>query len=141
MARQEPFELRKLCLLDDGKIEKAFDAGSGTDLLTLVRSLKFKSDGTASGTIHQGRESLGKHISAQVEQTIPEEVTLRVPVFKNAVSTVTIPCAVEIDPQSQTFKLTPYPGELHRGKVQAIESVVETLGEQSSEVPIYIGKP
>ncbi len=110
-------------------------------LLTLIRKLKFQNDKGATGDIQHGRESLGRSITASInaDNELPDELTLRVPIFENHPFIAPIVCAIEIFPHESMFKLTPYPLELRKAMDGALDSIAQTLAP--AEVPTYLGQP
>lgn len=110
-------------------------------LLGLVRNLKFTSGTQAAGEIQHGRESLGRQIESQVSgaATIPEEVTLFVPVWENHHFRAGVACALEVMTDSATFRLTPYPMELENAIGLALDSLGDMLFE--AEIPAFRGAP
>jgi len=115
------------------------------DLLGLVRNLKFTNAGQAVGNIQHGRESLGKSIESQVsgESSIPEEIRVSVPVWKNWNVRESIMCAIEIESQTQQFRLTPYPNELDNALDRSLMALHAFLagGEDSKRPPVFRGHP
>lgn len=115
------------------------------DLLGLVRNLKFTNAGQAVGNIQHGRESLGKSIESQVsgESSLPEEIRVTVPIWKNWNVRQDIACAIEIDSQSQTFRLTPYPNELDNALDRSLMALHAFLaGDKGSKrPPVFRGHP
>jgi hypothetical protein len=113
-----------------------------SNLLPLVRDLKFTGASEGAGNIQHGRESIGRSITNAVtgQSAIPEEVALTVPVFENHPLRARISCALEVVPQDQTFQLIPYPLEVHQAMDAALADVVATL--KADGVPTsYNGSP
>lgn len=121
-------------------------AGTQQDsrLLDWVRSVRFTSQGTAAGQVRHGRESMGRDLDAAVTSELadecPEEITLLVRVYDDPVMTTRskVVCAVEIEPASEEFSLTPLPLELHN----AIEDQVERIGSdfrEGAKCPVFRG--
>lgn len=111
----------------------------GSELLATVRNLKWSGNSDASGNLQHAKESLGRAIEASVSGagTIPEEVTLQVPVFENFSFLVSIRCAVEVLVHEQQFRLTPYPLALRRGMDETMKALLEELEAQPS--PCFLG--
>jgi hypothetical protein len=112
-----------------------------SNLLAIVRDLRFNTAGEGTGTIQHGSESLGKSLVARVAgiDAIPEGVYLSVQVFENWAQNVTIPCAIDILTQEQQFRLVPYPGELRKAKDETLAGILEFLAGNENEVPAYLG--
>ena len=113
-----------------------------SNLLPLVRQLKFTADRASEAAIQHGRESIGKQITAAVtgESAIPEEVTLFVPVFENHPFRARIQCAVEVMVLDQAFRLTPYPMEMRQAVDAALEDVRHVVG--GPDMPrVFRGQP
>lgn len=116
-------------------------------LLQCLRSIKFRvhSDGTSK--VAQGKASIGKIIDAELTgaDALPEYVTFDVPVFGVASLPVRalVRCALEVNPQLETFQLVALPGEVEKatsvGENWVRDAVETALGD--AEVPIYYGKP
>jgi len=113
-----------------------------TNLLALVRNLKFSSAGEAAGAIQQGRESMSRHVINEVrgEAAIPEEITLAIPVYENHPFTGQVICAVEVMSAEQMFKLTPLPMSLRRCVDDALGDI-RNLMEDDGLLPMFKGSP
>jgi len=111
------------------------------NLLALLRQLKFANSADAAAAIQHGRESIGKQILLSVtgESAIPEEMALNIPVFDNFDRRTRVMCAIEIFPQEQQFRLTPYPQELKRAMDETIESIA-FLFEGDDMPPAFRGE-
>lgn len=115
---------------------------ANSDLLALIRNLKFDRTTDGSGDIQHGRESMGRQLTAQVKglNAIPEEFALDVPVWNNFGKKQRVCCALEIDPQAETFTITPYPVELFNAMQSSLVAVRDLLAAQA-KLPAFIGKP
>lgn len=113
-----------------------------SNLLQLVRQLKFNATQDGGATIQHGKESIGRNITAQVtgEAAIPEEVTLMLSVFENFRFAVNVLCAVEINPHDQTFRLTPYPLQL-RAAMDLTMDEIDQFFEADDLPNAYRGNP
>lgn len=111
-------------------------------LLSLIRNLKFNATADGGANLQHARESLGRAITAQVtgEQAIPEETTLMIPVYENHPFLARVVCAIEVFPQEQKFKLTPYPMELRRANDDTLASIAELLTDDGLP-PVFRGSP
>lgn len=106
------------------------------NLLSIIRDVKFTANSTGAGVVNHGRQSMSRDMVEDVMGTgaIPEEVTLKMKPFDNMQFESHIQCAVEVDPSTCSFKLTPYPGQLRKCIDQVLSVAVETLGDS---VPCY----
>lgn len=114
-------------------------------LLNRVRRMTWTSVTTSER--QTAKESMGRSIEAQAgtsAESIPEEITLTVPVFENPGERAVYPvrCAVEVLPEERQFRLTPLPGEVERVFGLALASIAERLAAMlPKDVPVYIGVP
>ncbi len=115
---------------------------SSSNLIQLVRDLKFTSGGEVEGSIQHGNESMGRKIANQVtgQGAIPEEITLRIRVFENHPAIVPVACALEILPAEGCFRLTPYPMELRKAMDDTLSSVAFVFSDDGLP-PVYRGRP
>lgn len=113
-----------------------------SNLLALVRQLKFSNAAEGAGNIQHGRESIGRSISAAItgEAALPEDVYMQVPVFENHPFRARVACALEVMPQDQTFQLIPYPLEVQQAMDAALADVVNTL-KGDNVPPAFRGSP
>lgn len=116
----------------------------GNGLLGLVRNLKFRNDAAGMGNLQHGRESMGKTIEAEVLGTdaLPEEVTFHARVFDLPECRVARPvtCALEIDPHTQTFRLTPLPLQLEEALEAELSEIEARIRGAVQGVPLYRGQ-
>ena len=112
-------------------------------LLQILRALKFSASTDGGVELRQGKESMGKSIRAEVysDLAIPEETTLNVRLWENHHAAFQIGCAIEVFPAEQTFKLTPYPGELARLVESGLTSLQSLFAESLPEIRAYRGRP
>lgn len=120
--------------------------GDGSDLVTILRKLKFKADGTAEGDVQHGRESIGRSIVNEVTglNALPEEIAFSVPVFDNHPFRARIECALEINPADQTFRITAFPQQVKNAMDAALADVEFTLAGNDPKVilpPRFRGQP
>lgn len=128
-------------------------------LLQSVRLVKFRQEANSGGEIQHGKASIGKSLEAELRgaQTVPEEVTVCVPVFEGFLAhrTFEVECAVDIDAAAERFSLIPYPGSVE-GAIRAAEAAIgnqllEMLGsawvppedepEAELDIPVLYGSP
>lgn len=113
------------------------------NLLPIVRQVKFDSSDGGVSTVEHGRQSMGRQVMAAVTgaDIVPEETTLIVPVFENHGYAARIECAIEIDPATRTFKLTPYPLQVKAAMDGAMADLDELFSDVDELPPVYRGKP
>ncbi len=124
--------------------------GLAGNLIEIVRRVKFHATQRAEGVVEHGKTSLGKAITAEVTGTgtIPEAITLDVPVFANACFSnirEQVECAVEPSAETNTFQLIPFPGAIERAIARGEGEIGEKLGQMIADaglgvVPLY-GQP
>lgn len=116
-------------------------------LLEKVRRVKFATEQSATGVVTRERESMGREINSRAETqegAIPEEVTLKVPIYANPGLAFRVPirCAVDVDPARGLFQLHPLPDALTGAVQEAVAAMAETLfNELPESVPAYHGRP
>ena len=115
---------------------------SGSNLVQLLRDLKFVNNAAGEGNIQHGQESLGRSIVAKVAgvDAIPEDITIHVPVFDGYGQSQPVACAIEIMTQEQRFRLIPFPGEVERAEADALDYVRGILAENTPKIPVYLGE-
>ena len=124
--------------------------GMAGNLIEIVRRVKFHATQRAEGVVEHGKTSLGKAITAEVTGTgtIPESITLDVPVFANACFSnirESVECAVEPVAETSTFQLIPFPGAIERAVARGEAEIGEKLKRMIDDagldvVPLY-GQP
>lgn len=112
------------------------------EFLPLVRNIKWTSGAEAAADIQHGRESIGRSIQQTVrgESAIPEEIILGLPVWSNDTFRVSIRVAVEVLTAEQTFRLTPFPGEIENAMAAAYDYLIERFGHDNQLPPAFIGR-
>lgn len=139
----KPFAQRDLILLM--RTTFADCLGAAGDLLAVLRGVRFRSAAGGESMVKHGSRSVGKTLEQEITGTgaLPEYVKLQVPVWGNAfLSVQTVRLALEPDPETETFKLIPLPGELERaieageGRLGAV--LREQLGKGAA---LYYGEP
>jgi hypothetical protein len=112
-------------------------------LLNAVRAVRWSS--VTDVNVGKQRESLGRDIEARCVdgKDLPEEVTLKVPVFRQADerTPLSLRCSVEVDAGEGTFRLLPLPDEIDRVLQVAVASIAERLTGQLDGATAYYGKP
>ena len=121
--------------------------GPAGNLLALIRQVKFRVNSAGASEVQHQRTSLGKTLEAEMTGVgeLPEEMPLDVPVFAQAglVLVERVQCALEVDPQTAKFQLTPLPGELEQAQGRAEASIGRLLADalEGTEVAVYCGQP
>ena len=118
--------------------------GVPTELLSLLRSLRWNATGDVEGNIQHGKESLGKSIVNSVAgvEKIPEEVGLFVPVFDNYPTfRARVFVAIETLPEVQAFRLTPFPQEIENAFEAAMSGIRDDFAKASDRPKVFFGKP
>lgn len=117
-------------------------------LIDTLRSVKFEAQTSADSKIERGKSSVGKALNVHASglESVPEQVTLSVPIFENSFATlrVDVQCALEIYEAEQRLQLFPLPGEVEGAYAKAeshlCELIRDLLGKDSA-VPVYYGSP
>lgn len=110
------------------------------ELISLVRNLKFKADTSGDSDLQHGRQSISRSIIKEVKglDTIPESLLFQIKPFENINIVKRINVAIEIDEATETFKLTPMPGEWEK----MIDDVLnECMGSMPERVIALRGAP
>ncbi len=134
----------------------SLNGAAGPGLINAVRQVKFRVDSQGASEVQHGKSSIGKQLRAELtgEGTIPDEVTLEVPVFEGylAWKLFQVRCAIEIDAGNESFQLIPFPGEVERAIRQAEECLGQLLrdrlteaqdlqGPTEDDIPVLYGTP
>lgn len=112
--------------------------GSSSNILQLVRSIKFTSNSEGASNIQHGNESVGRSIIQQTrgEEAIPEFFDLNVNVYEQIPYLVTVRVYIEPRPGEQAFYVRPFP----RSVRSAIEETIAHIKSEVSDVaPAYLG--
>lgn len=117
-----------------------------SELLDIVRRVKFESGQVVSSNVQRGRESMGREVLSAVsaESEIPDAVTLRVTVYRTVGETESYPlrCTVEVDSMAGRFALIPFPDEIQRVQQLAVDSIAARLADGLPDgVRAYHGRP
>lgn len=121
--------------------------GRAGNLVEVLRKLKFRKDASGSSEISQGRASIGRSLTAELTgaESIPEEVTLDVPVFTGQPWRSTVACSLEADPATETFSLIPLAGAVEaavrEGEAKLMAALADALAAHECQVEIYYGTP
>lgn len=120
---------------------------SSSNILSSVRSVKFRQLAQGERDVQHGKVSLGKSLEAELNgaSTIPEEMSLWVPIFPGVVdAAIMIPVALDVDPVAEKFLLQPLPGSVDaaiREAEKRLGALVRAALEGVENVAIHYGCP
>lgn len=113
-------------------------------IVNVFRTIDFKRLDGSKGDIQHGKESLGRSVEAAVQGTvaIPEELVIGLPLYETLGErqNYSVRCAVEVDAQQGTFKLTPFAGETAHVLQEHQGNIHRRLLEHF-DVNVYYGSP
>lgn len=125
--------------------------GPSGNIVEILRRVKFRTGQEIVSEVGHGKASLGKAIEGEVTGTsiIPPELALAVPVWSNPCLSHlggTIRCALDPDPGTGTFRVTPLPGMIEITIDSACTGVGNDIrdrlqAEGVEGVGVYYGKP
>ena len=121
--------------------------GQTDRLLDIIRQIKWTVGDEGQSAIQHGKQSLGRKLTAEVYgvEAIPEEATFVVPVFEGIITSLQYPvsCAIEPLPQSQSFQVLPFPGQIEAAIAAAERHIGTVIAEElaSDDVSVYYGQP
>jgi hypothetical protein len=115
-------------------------------LVESCRKINFSVGSEGGSEVRQGKASVGKSIISQIQglNPIPEDIDVTVQVFQNVVvPPMSVPCALELNAENQTFQLIPYSGSVEEA-IAAAEGEIgikleSMLGD--AKVPVLYGEP
>jgi len=117
-------------------------------LIDTLRQVKFQAGQVADANIQRGKSSVGKSIATEATfiDTLPETVTLSVPIFDNAFARrpQDVVCALEVHEAEQNFQLFPLPGEVEKAFALAEADIAAAIREMlgaDNLTPVYHGAP
>lgn len=113
-----------------------------------VRKLRTSKAAEVNSEIGKGKVSLGRSVIAEMSgvELIPEEITIRVPVFAAAslLAFADVRVCVDPNPEEEQFTLVVIPGQIEQawraGEVYIQAKLAALLGNES-EIPLYHGTP
>lgn len=121
------------------------------NLVNVVRKVQFGVNQSGESELQHGKQSVGKKLTAELTGTdiLPEFFTLTVPVFENpafASASYGVECALEPDPQTQTFQVIPIPGRIEKAVAEGERRLGIMIGEALAEagadsVAVFFGTP
>lgn len=123
----------------------AFKCCDFSQTVQTLRNVKFELNQAGEASIERTKTSIGKSQLAKIYglDALAEELTFTIPVFASKFRQFfNVAAALDPDPETKTFTLTPYPGQIEA----AIEAAEEALGLQLEAmvpegVPCYLGVP
>lgn len=144
-ALEKKPDLNQLELLRTLRIDLQGTANRA-DLITAIRSLKWKQSSSGHVDVQQGKESLGKLIENEVSgaSEIPESVSVALAVFANpgeSAKRYPVACDLEVIPGDQMFRFRPVADELRNTMTFAQGEIVSALRAALQGVPVFFGTP
>lgn len=120
--------------------------GGRAELLSSVRSIKFRSSAEGSSNIQHGNESMGRVIENAVTGAgaIPEQVNCILPLYDNQGERgekFSVLLDLEIVADKQVFRLKPLPDSVEDAQNAALEGIRDSITEQLEGVRIFYGTP
>ncbi len=136
-GKQPPMDQRTIIRL----LRIVFDGSLPTDsnLVSVLRNVKWKQDGSVDANLQRGKEALGRTILNEAAgiTNFPEEFTARVNVFENYRPRVAVRLALELLPDVMQFEVIPFPNQVHTGMADTLEMLREDIA--ATNVPTFIG--
>lgn len=127
--------------------------GDARQLMQAVKVIDWKNSSSGRSTAEHGRESLGREIKSEIVAEnggLPEFCVFRFPVFNDPDFRQLKPfrCAVDVDPNDQTFALQVMANSIEYAIFAALEEIrvylltaIGDVEEGQRETPIYFGTP
>jgi hypothetical protein len=111
-----------------------------SNLLAIVRQIKFSKTADGSANIQHGRESIGKSIIAETrgEGALPDSFTVSTAIFSEHPVRQVVTVYVEPNAGDETFYVRPFPSSLDQAVDAALVAIREDL---KSIVPAFLGSP
>lgn len=118
-----------------------FDAAA-PGLLGTIRNLKFRSADEQTGSVQQGRESMGRQIEAEITGAtdLPETVLIKVPRWASLDYVATVECLLVLDTAERKLSLRPLADQLERAENDAQDWLHDQLTAEV-KCPVYYGAP
>ena len=125
--------VRTLRILFDGCL------APDSNLISVLRNVKWKQDGSVDSNVQRGKEGLGRQILNEVAgiTDFPEQFTLQLSVYENYRADQTVRVALEILPDAMRFEMIPFPNQIYSGQAQTLERLQALIAETG--VPTFIG--
>lgn len=113
---------------------------SPADFPEVMSVLKFQVTQTNESVLRKGDESIGNNLRAQVtgESELPESVTFTFAVFPELDGLDTreaVQCAVLTSPADGTISVVPYPGQVEKAVLSALNVIVADLCRR---IPVHV---
>jgi hypothetical protein len=118
--------------------------GPAGNLLEIVRKIQFRVNQAGRSEVQHGKASIGKSLEAELTGAgaLPEEVVFQVPIFESGFQDLEmVGCALEVDPQTETFQLIPYPRSIEEALSVAEERLGAELTASLEGVRVFHGVP
>lgn len=113
-------------------------------LLALVKSIKWQTSDSGASAVSNASHTMGRQLVAEVTgiDAVPDEVTLSVPVWDGLTLREPVRCAIDVNPDTRTFQISPFAGQISQAQTAALVWLKEDLvSALPSSVPVYLGKP
>jgi len=125
--------VRALRITFDGALNR------DSNLINIIRKVKWRADNTVDVDVQRGREALGAQIMREATgiADFPEEFILNVPVFENVKQTVTVRVALEVNMDVCKFEVIPFPNQIADGMAQTLGWLQTDIA--ATKVPTFIG--
>ena len=135
-AMSHPQLVKNLRVLFDGCI------ADNTDMVSLVRKIDFSATKDQSSDVQHTGRGMGLAAQAKVrsENALPEELPLTIPVWEGDPFNVNVRVYFDIDAEQMKFSLIPFPLEMSRAKVEALDFLAGRLTGQGMP-PAFQGSP
>lgn len=120
-----------------------FDLGVAADLVARFRTVNWNASDNTVTDLKHGSDSLGKSVKAAAldagSKELPEEIDIRVPMWKNLTyrHLVSVRCGVDIFPQTGELALIPMPGAIELQQQEFANYLGETLQTAFPERAFY----
>jgi hypothetical protein len=111
-----------------------------SNLLFMVRQLKFEAASTSLSSIQHGKESMGKSVDAATfseGRELPEGTRLTMPAYLNYGLVVPVQCALEVLVKEQQFKLIPLPGQIDGAYQMVMGAIMDIFTNE--ELSAFMG--
>lgn len=135
---QQPMDQRTIIRLLRITFDGCLTADS--NLIGVLRNVKWKNDSTVEANLQRGKEALGRQILNEASgiSNFPEEFAVTVKVFENFKQPVTVRLALELLPDVQKFELIPFPQQIHDAMSETLSWLRDDIA--STKVPTFIGQ-
>lgn len=110
-----------------------------SNLVGLIRNVKWRNDQGVESNIQRGKEALGRQILNEVTgmSDFPDEFFVRVRMYEGVPFEQVVRVSLDPLPDIQKFEVLPFPSQLEIGKQNTLAKLQEEIGETG--VPTFIG--